>query len=132
MPGSNSNTPNTSQPKPPPKPSASGSPSPTQGLTLQQKRDVAAKKVERFTKAQSLQLSPPTMALVGQWKRMAEAELRLRDKALEYATPHPDPEIEQKLSLYRLLHLPIPNLGQEPSGQTSTKPETFGSKTSPM
>src|ERR1700733_3578657 len=117
---SNSNTPKPSQPGQPPKPNQNTNPSPTQGLSLQQKRDVAAQKVDRFTKSQSLTLSPPTMALVGQWKRMAEAELVGREKALQYAQPHPDPEMEQKLSLYRLLHLPLPDFSQPNSTSEKT------------
>jgi hypothetical protein len=41
-------------------------------------------------------------------KRSAIAELKLSQKALDYARPHEDPEVERALGLYRLFRLPLP------------------------
>jgi hypothetical protein len=41
-------------------------------------------------------------------KRSAIAELKLSQKALDYARPHEDPEVEKALVLYRLFRLPLP------------------------
>jgi hypothetical protein len=36
------------------------------------------------------------------------ASKKLSQKALDYAKPHEDPEVERKLVLYRLFRLPLP------------------------
>jgi hypothetical protein len=47
-------------------------------------------------------------ALALTMERSAIAELKLSQKALDYARPHEDPEVERKLVLYRLFRLPLP------------------------
>jgi hypothetical protein len=43
----------------------------------------------------------------------AIAELKLSQKALDYAKPHADPEVERKLALYRLFRLPSRGRGPD-------------------
>ena len=70
-------------------------------LSLQEKHDLAQRKVAKFTLAVSLpNLTPGEMALAVSMLRSARAELKLSHKALEYAKPHSDPEVEQRLRLY--------------------------------
>jgi hypothetical protein len=47
-------------------------------------------------------------ALALTMKRSAIAELKLSQKALDYARQHEDPEIERMFVLYRLFRLPLP------------------------
>jgi hypothetical protein len=54
----------------------------------------------------NLSLGKTALALT--MKRSALAELKLSQKALDYAKPHDDPELERKLVLYRLFWLPLP------------------------
>jgi hypothetical protein len=78
-------------------------------LTLQQKHELALAKVAKFTRLAALtDLSPGEAALALTMKRSAIAELKLSQKALDYARPHEDPEVERKLVLYRLFRLPLP------------------------
>jgi hypothetical protein len=53
-------------------------------------------------------LSPGQAGLALTMKRSAIAELKLSQKALDYAKPHEDPEVERALALYRLFRLPLP------------------------
>jgi hypothetical protein len=78
-------------------------------LTLQQKHELALAKVAKFTRLAALpDLSPGEAALALTMKRSAIAELKLSQKALDYAKPHADPEVEKGLVLYRLFRLPLP------------------------
>jgi hypothetical protein len=78
-------------------------------LTLQEKHELALAKVAKFTRLAALpDLSPGEAALAQTMKRSAIAELKLSQKALDYARPHEDPEVERKLVLYRLFRLPLP------------------------
>jgi hypothetical protein len=53
-------------------------------------------------------LNPGEAALALIMKGSAIAELKLSQKALNYARPHEDPEVEKVLALYRLFRLPLP------------------------
>jgi hypothetical protein len=65
--------------------------------------------VAKFTRLAALpDLSPGEAALALTMKRSAIAELKLSHKALDYARPHEDPEVEKTLVLYRLFRLPLP------------------------
>jgi hypothetical protein len=78
-------------------------------LTLQQKHELALAKVAKFTRLAALtDLSPGEAALALTMKRSAIAELKLSQKALDYARQHEDPEIERMFVLYRLFRLPLP------------------------
>jgi hypothetical protein len=78
-------------------------------LTLQEKHERALAKVAKFTRLAALpDLSPGEAALALTMKRSAVAELKLSQKALDYAKPHEDPEVEKALVLYRLFRLPLP------------------------
>jgi hypothetical protein len=78
-------------------------------LTLQQKHQRALAKVAKFTRLAALpDLSPGEAALALTMKRSAIAELKLSQKALDYARPHEDPEVERALRLHRLFRLPLP------------------------
>jgi hypothetical protein len=58
-------------------------------LTLQQKHELALAKVAKFTRLAALpDLSPGEAALALTMKRSAIAELKLSQKALDYARPH--------------------------------------------
>jgi hypothetical protein len=78
-------------------------------LTLEEKHELALAKVAKFTRLAALpDLSPGEAALALTMKRSAIAELKLSQKALDYARAHEDPEVERKLVLYRLFRLPLP------------------------
>jgi hypothetical protein len=84
-------------------------PQPKQPLSLAEKHDLALAKVAKFTRAVSLpNLTPDEMALAVSMLRSARAALICSQRALEYAKPHSDPEVEQRLRLYRLFRLPLP------------------------
>jgi hypothetical protein len=69
----------------------------------------ALAKVAKFTRLAALpDLSPGESALALTMKRSAIAELKLSQKALDYAKPYEDPEVEKGLVLYRLFRLPLP------------------------
>jgi hypothetical protein len=73
-------------------------------LTLEEKHELV-----KFTRLAALpDLSPGEAALALTMKRSAIAELKLSQKALDYAKPHEDPEVERALALYRLFRLPLP------------------------
>jgi hypothetical protein len=80
-------------------------------LTLQEKHEIALAKVAKFTRLAALpDLSPGEAALALTMKRSAIAELKLSQKALDYAKPHEDPQVEKALVLYRLFRLPLPRV----------------------
>jgi hypothetical protein len=101
-------------------------------LSLQEKHARAEKELEKFTRlAAQPNLSPGAAALASAMKRSLQAELVLSQKALDYAQPHPDPEIEKNLALYRLLRLPLPTSPSPASPSTSDETETSAPRTSP-
>src|SRR3984957_8568043 len=80
-------------------------------LTLQEKHELALAKVAKFTRLAALtDLSPGQAALALTMKRSAIAELKLSQKALDYARPHEDREVGGKWVLYRWVRLPLPPL----------------------
>ncbi len=82
---------------------------------LQERQAKSLADLERFQQlAADPKLSPRAAAAAHHLARSAAASVRLGEKALAYATPHPDPETEKTLSLYRSLQLPLPSLGQTP------------------
>ena len=102
-------------------------------LTLQEKHELALAKVAKFTRLAALpDLSPGEAALALTMKRSAIAELKLSQKALDYARPHEDPEVEKNLALYRLLGLPLPTSPSPESPSTSDETGTSAPKTSPL
>lgn len=102
-----------------------------QAPSLQERIAQAQARYEKFSQAATLPgLSPKAAELARQMARSAQASMKLGQKALDYAEPNSDPEVERNANLYRLFRLPLPNSSPE-NPASSTKPETFGSKTSP-
>jgi hypothetical protein len=82
---------------------------PQEALSLQQRYDRAARAFEDYSNlAASPNFSPRAAAWARNMARSAKASMVLGQKALDYQKPHPDPEIEKRLALYRLFRLPLP------------------------
>jgi hypothetical protein len=114
-------------------PSRPNSPPSAPPLSLQDKHVLAQQKVERFGRMLNHpRLSPGAAELALNMHRSAKAELALSEKALRYAEPHPDPEVEKKLTLYRSLHLPLPTSPSAASPSTSDETGTSAPRTSPQ
>lgn len=101
-----------------------------QPLSLQEKFARASQDVAKWSGlAQNSALSPRAALVARNMEQSSRAELSLREKALQYAEPNSDPEVEKNLNLYRLLRLPLPISTQAGAASTSAKTETSEPKT---
>ena len=92
-----------------PKPQPQKPPDTAPPLSLQQRYDRAAAEYQKWIKvAAAPGLSPQAAHAARELSRSAKASMQLGQKALDYAEPASDPEVEKNLNLYRLLQLPLP------------------------
>ena len=102
----------------------------SQPLSLQEKHERVLQDVAKWSSlAQNPVLSPRAALVAHNMERSSRAELALSEKALQYAEPNSDPEVEKNLNLYRLLQLPLPTSTPRANPSTSAKTETSAPKT---
>jgi hypothetical protein len=76
---------------------------------LGKRQDASIQQMQKFQAlAADPNLSPKAAGWYRNLARSAAASVKLGEKALDYETPHRDPEVERRLRVYRLFRLPLP------------------------